>query len=79
MATQSAWRQRGIDPTLKSVRAGSYIITLRREITRLARATGVEHPSQVSLDHIEVLEGDILTPVAQRFGIEPGWAVPASA
>lgn len=79
VATQSAWRQRGIDPTLKSVRAGSYIITLRREITRLARATGVEHPSQVSLDHIEVLEGDILTPVAQRFGIEPGWAVPASA
>ena len=76
VATQSKWRQRGIDPTLKSVRAASYVITMRREITRLARATGVDHPSQVSLDHIEVLEGDILTPVSQRFGITPGWAVP---
>jgi len=76
VATQSRWRQRGIDPTLKAARAASYVITLRREITRLARTTGVEHPSQVSLDHIEVLEGDILTPVSQRFGITPGWAVP---
>lgn len=76
VATQSAWRQRGIDPALKSARAASYVIALRREITRLARTTGVEHPSQVSLDHIEVLEGDVLTPVAQRFGITPGWAVP---
>lgn len=76
VATQSAWRQRGIDPALKSARAASYVIALRREITRLARTTGVEHPSQISLDHIEVLEGDVLTPVAQRFGITPGWAVP---
>ncbi|MBM3664363.1 MAG: FMN-binding glutamate synthase family protein [Actinobacteria bacterium] len=76
VATQSAWRQRGIDPTLKSARAAAYIITMRREITRLARATGVEHPAQVNLDHIEVLEGDVLTPVSQRFGITPDWAVP---
>ncbi len=76
VATQSRWRQRGIDPTLKSARAASYIIALRREITRLARATGAAHPSQVSLDDIEVLEGDVLTPVAQRFGIYPDWAVP---
>ena len=76
VATQSRWRQRGIDPTLKSARAASYIIALRREVTRLARATGAAHPSQVSLDDIEVLEGDVLTPVAQRFGIYPDWAVP---
>ena len=76
VATQSRWRQRGIDPALKSARAASYIIALRREITRLARSTGVEHPAQVSLAHIEVLEGDVLTPVAQRFGLVPEWAVP---
>jgi len=76
VATQSAWRRRGIDPTLTSARAAAHIITMRREITRLARATGVDHPSQVSLDHIEVLEGDILTPVAQRFGITPGGPCP---
>lgn len=76
VATQSRWRQRGIDPALKSARAASYVIALRREITRLARSTGVEHPSQISLDHIEVLEGDVLMSVAQRFGIYPGWAVP---
>lgn len=76
VATQSHWRQRGIDPTLKSARAASYVIAMRREITRLSRSTGVGHPSQVSLAHIEVLEGDVLTPVAQRFGIHPDWAVP---
>jgi glutamate synthase domain-containing protein 2 len=76
VATQSHWRQRGIDPTLKAARAASYIIAMRHEITRLARSTGVDHPSQVSLAHIEVLEGDVLTPVAQRFGIYPDWAVP---
>ena len=76
VATQSRWRQRGIDPALKSARAASYIIALRREITRLARSTGVGHPSQVSLAHIELLEGDVLTPLAQRFGLVPEWAVP---
>ena len=25
---------------------------------------------------VQVLEGDVLTPVARRFGIEPQWAVP---
>lgn len=76
VATQSRWRQRGIDPALKSARAASYVIALRREIMRLARSTGVEHPALVSLAHIEVLEGDVLTPVAQRFGLVPEWAVP---
>ena len=63
VATQSKWRQRGIDPVLKAERAGAYVVAMRREITRLARSTGVGHPSQ-------------LTPVARRFGIEPQWAVP---
>lgn len=76
VATQSAWRQRGIDPTLKAARAASYIIALRREITRLARTTGAAHPSEVSLENIEVLEGDVLTSVIERFGVRPEWVVP---
>jgi glutamate synthase domain-containing protein 2 len=76
VATQSAWRQRGIDPTLKSARAASYIISLRREITRLARTAGSAHPSDVSLANFEVLEGDVLTSVVDRFGIRPEWVVP---
>ncbi len=76
VATQSAWRQRGIDPTLKSARAASYIIALRREITRLARSAGSAHPSDVSLANFEVLEGDVLTSVVDRFGIRPEWVVP---
>lgn len=76
VATQSAWRQRGIDPTLKSARAASYVISLRREITRLARTAGAAHPSDVSLAHIEVLEGDVLTPLVDRFGIQPEWVIP---
>lgn len=76
VATQSAWRQRGIDPTLKSVRAASYIVALRRDITRLARSAGAGHPSEVSLANFEVLEGDVLTSVVDRFGVRPEWVVP---
>src|SRR5665647_1559441 len=43
VATQSRWLQRGVDPALKSVRVASYVIALRREITRLSRAVGCSH------------------------------------
>ena len=44
VATQNPWLARGLDPTLKSVRCANYIRTLRRDLLKLAEATGVEHP-----------------------------------
>ncbi|MEI7793115.1 MAG: FMN-binding glutamate synthase family protein [Thermoleophilia bacterium] len=76
IATQSAWLQRGLDPSIASVRLAAYVVGLRREITRLARATGCAHPSQVTLDHIEILEGDAVVPATGRYDVRPEWAVP---
>jgi glutamate synthase domain-containing protein 2 len=76
VATQSRWLQRGLDPTLKSVRLAGYVVGLRKEITRLARTTGCTHPSQVTLNHIEVLEGDMATSAVGHYDVRPEWAVP---
>jgi len=57
VATQSPWRQHGLDPTLKSVRCANYVRRLRHELLLLARACGVDHPAQVTLDHLEILDG----------------------
>ena len=44
VATQNAWLTRGLDPTLKSVRAANYVKTLRRDLLKVSEACGVEHP-----------------------------------
>lgn len=56
VATQSKWLMRGLDPTDKSARLANYMVTLRKEIMWLSRAVGVSHPSEVSLDHFELLD-----------------------
>lgn len=77
VATQSAWLQRGLDPTLKSVRCASYLATLRYELLALARACGVPHPSLVPLEALELIEADLRTvSVVELFGYEPGWGLP---
>ncbi|MCB0214902.1 MAG: FMN-binding glutamate synthase family protein, partial [Anaerolineae bacterium] len=38
-------------------RLANYIVTLRKELTRLSRACGVPHPSLVTPDHFEILDG----------------------
>lgn len=56
VATQSAWLQRGLDPTSKSVRLENYLRALRKELLRLARACGEEHPAQVAMAQMEILD-----------------------
>ena len=46
VATQNPWLAHGLDPALKSVRCANYIRTLRRDLLKLAEATGVEHPGR---------------------------------
>jgi len=57
VATQNAWLQKGLDPTNKAARLSNYLITLRKELIRLSRACGYEHPSQVPLSQMEILNG----------------------
>ena len=50
VATQNRWLTRGLDPTLKSVRAANYIKTLRRDLLKVSEACGVEHPALIDAD-----------------------------
>ena len=48
VATQNRRLSHGLDPTLKSVRCANYVRTLRRDLLKLAEATGVEHPGLIA-------------------------------
>lgn len=77
VATQSAWLQRGLDPSVKSVRLANYVCVLRREIVALARTCGFPHPAFLTLDQVAFLDGAVMTPGPDRFDLLPGWARPA--
>ncbi len=69
VATQSRWLMKGLDPTHKGHRLANYVVTLRKEILQLCHACGVHHPSQISLDHFEILDECFASrPAAERFG-----------
>ncbi|MEM1180052.1 MAG: FMN-binding glutamate synthase family protein [Acidobacteriota bacterium] len=59
VATQNRWLIRGLDPTSKADRLAHYVMTLRKELLRLSRACGVDHPSRITLDHMEILDGQL--------------------
>jgi glutamate synthase domain-containing protein 2 len=72
VATNNSWLQRGLDPVAKSERAARYVVQLRKELLQLARACGVEHPSDVGLDHLEILDEHLGSrPAADVFGVDP--------
>ncbi len=78
VATQNPWLVRGLDPQLKSVRAASYIATLRRDLVRVAEACGVEHPSLIDVGSVEVLDGRTAsTPLHEVYGYRPDWGLPS--
>ncbi|MFN0089522.1 MAG: glutamate synthase-related protein [Acidimicrobiales bacterium] len=80
VTAQSRWLVRGLDPTLKSVRAANYLIALRKELLRLAHACGHAHPALVGLDQIELLDGRFsATSAVTRFGYEAEWGLAATS
>jgi glutamate synthase domain-containing protein 2 len=80
VATQSKHRQRGLDPTDKSVRCANYIVQLRREILRLSRACGVVHPGLITTEQLEILDDQFGSRLARDvFGYEAGWGRPSEA
>jgi glutamate synthase domain-containing protein 2 len=75
VATQNAWLARGLDPSLKSVRAANYVKTLRRDLVKVAEACGVEHPALIDTTAVEVLDGRTAsTPLRDVYGYEPSGA-----
>ena len=57
VATQDPWLVRGLDPDLKSVRAANYVVSLRRDLIKVSEAVGVAHPTLITPDDIDVLDG----------------------
>ncbi len=55
IATQNKWLMRGLNPKLKAVRMGNYLVTLRKEVLQLTRACGAIHPSMLPEESVEVL------------------------
>ena len=77
ITTQNRWLIRGVDPGLKSVRLANYIVNLRQELLALCRACGVAHPSLVTADQLELLDGRFGSrTVADLFGYGPGYGLP---
>lgn len=74
VTTQNRWLQRAIRPGDKAERLAQYVIALRGELYSLSRACGVAHPSLVTADHLEILDGRFgATSVREMFGYEEGW------
>ncbi len=78
VATQNRWLERGLDPTSKSVRVANYLVGIRRELLRVANAVGVDHPAEITADHLDLLDDELgSVPVAEHFGYKPDWGVPS--
>jgi glutamate synthase domain-containing protein 2 len=79
VTTNSRWLMKGLDPDLKSVRAASYIVQLRKELLQLSHACGAVHPALVTLDHLEIIgEHFDARPAREVFGYERGWGLPST-
>ncbi|WP_185994663.1 FMN-binding glutamate synthase family protein [Nocardioides campestrisoli] len=75
VATQKARYTRGLDVGLKHERAANYIVSLRRDLLKVAEAVGVPHPAFITPDDIDILDGQrTAVSLGELYGYEPGWA-----
>ena len=80
VATQNRWLVRGLDPTSKAARLANYVITLRKEVLQLSRASGAAHPGLLSGDMVEILDGRFgSSTLIEHFGYRSGWGFPSEA
>ena len=80
VATQNRWLVRGLDPTSKAARLANYVVTLRKEILQLSRASGVAHPGLLSGEMIEILDGRFgSATLYEIFGYRADWGFPSEA
>ena len=80
IATQNPRFTRGLDPADKAARAASYLRAVRRDLLKVAGAVGVPHPSLVTTEDIEILNGDYeARTLGTIYGYKPGWGQPSPA
>ncbi|MDN4174624.1 FMN-binding glutamate synthase family protein [Nocardioides sp. SOB77] len=78
VATQDPWLTRGLDPELKSVRAATYVRSLRRDLLKVAEAVGVVHPALIGPDDVDLVDGTrSAVTLREAYGYEPGWGLPS--
>lgn len=72
IATNNKWLESGLNPELKSVRFYNYLKTINKEILELSHACGYEHPSQFTMEDIEISMGDNnrTIPLSQAYGYQ---------
>jgi glutamate synthase domain-containing protein 2 len=58
IATNNKWLEAGLNPELKSIRFYNYLKTINKEILELSHACGYEHPSQFTMEDIDISMGD---------------------
>ena len=70
IATQSKWLQKGINIPLKSDRLAQYFSTFRKEFLEITHAAGYEHPSQFTMDDVQVNvdDNDLNRSLASTYG-----------
>lgn len=74
VATQNPRYTRGLDVSLKSVRAANYIRSLRRDLLKVSEAIGVVHPGLIAPGDIDLLDGTRSSVgLAQTYGYDPTW------
>ncbi len=80
VATQNPWLTRSLMPEQKSVRFARYVATLRRDLLKVAEATGVTHPCMLTVDDVDILYGqNRAVPLREIVDYEPGWGLPSDA
>ncbi|MEZ6119625.1 MAG: FMN-binding glutamate synthase family protein [Pirellulaceae bacterium] len=79
VATQNKWLTKGLHPDLKAERLANYVSTLRKELTQLSHACGVEHPALVTAKDFDILDESFgAKSAATCFGYEDGWGLPSA-
>ncbi|MGE2836170.1 FMN-binding glutamate synthase family protein [Mycobacterium sp. SMC-4] len=79
VATQNQWLAGGLDPEQKSHRLANYVLTLRRDLIKVAEAAGVRHPAMLGPNAVEILDGDRgHRPLTEVYGYRDGWGVPGA-
>ncbi|WP_182377826.1 FMN-binding glutamate synthase family protein [Nocardioides sp. WS12] len=74
VATQNPWLVRGLDVTSKADRAGVYLRTMRKELTRISAAVGVAHPALITCADVDIFNGDYdARSLASVYGYKEGW------
>ncbi|UYP18856.1 FMN-binding glutamate synthase family protein [Rhodococcus sp. Z13] len=78
VATQNRWLVRGLDVPSKAERVTDYIGALRRDVFKIAQATGVAHPGLITVDDVEVADGNqhAIT-LRELYGYREGWGLPS--